>query len=66
MKRPVYLVKFSDSKYCIDKSFTVFTSHQALFRCSNQEEVDGRRTWRLFESLELHTEFWWGNLGFCG
>ena len=65
MKRPVYLVKFSDRKYCIDESFIVFTSHQTLFRCSNQE-TDGRRAWHLFESLELHTEFWWRNQDFCG
>ena len=49
-----YLFKLSDSKYRIDESFMVFTSHQTLFRCSNQEEIGRRSTWHLLESLELH------------
>jgi hypothetical protein len=59
-----YLFKLSDSKYRIDENFMVFTFHQILFRCSNQEEIDGRSTWHLLENLELHREFWWGNQGF--
>ena len=46
-----------------NESILISTLHQTLFRWPNQEERDGRGTGHVWETEEVHTGLWWGDLG---
>lgn len=46
----------------ITSNFMICTGHQTLLRWSNKQEEDGWGMWNMWETVEVHTGFWRGDL----